>query len=73
MWRFRPVPFGGSVTTNASRVPSGENCKSEIDRKFSEASGVNNLLLSAVDSVRPPAVPTHKPANNKTFAEIRTP
>src|SRR5690348_6455803 len=44
MCRFRFAPFAGSVTTNAKRFPSGEYCKSEICRKFSEASGVSNFF-----------------------------
>jgi hypothetical protein len=53
MWRARPVPFAGSVTTNASRVRSGEYCKSAIERKFNDASGVSNLPLSAAVSLCP--------------------
>src|ERR1700736_4890089 len=41
MCRSLPVPFAGSVTVNANRAPSGENCNSETDRKFNEASGVS--------------------------------
>src|SRR6202011_4272707 len=43
MWRARRSPFAGSVTTNARRLPSGENCTSEMVRRFKESSGVNSL------------------------------
>src|SRR5438445_898572 len=48
MWRARRSPFAGSMTTNARRLPSGENCKSEMPRRFKEASGVSSLGAPAL-------------------------
>src|SRR3984893_19485577 len=68
MWRARSVSLAGSVTTKASRVPSGENCKSEIDRRFSEASGIRGFVFSAAGISCPrtgwvkPATPSKKTA-----------
>src|SRR6476660_10317177 len=48
IWRARRSPFGASETTNASRNPSGENCRSEMLRRLKEASGVRYLVASAL-------------------------
>src|SRR5689334_13935302 len=76
MCRNRPVPFAGSVTTKASRCPSGENSKSPTFRKFTAASTVSvfppSLSCPKAAAELPALTSKATPANRKYFANMKT-